>query len=80
MIRSDRRCCLQAAFELGFGAILGMCAVWDGAHGETARCIFLGVGSVLLLAWAAWNIAADSYFEGVLGPGYDRAIPATVPR
>lgn len=71
---------LQAAFEMGFGAILGMWAVWDGANGETARSIFLGVGSVLLLAWAAWNIAADSYFEGVLGPGYDRAIPATVPR
>jgi hypothetical protein len=71
---------LQAAFEFGLGAILAMIAVWEGTHEETARCIFLGVSSWLLFAWAAWNVTADSYFEGVLGPGYDRAIPATVPR
>ena len=71
---------LQAAFEFGLGSILAMFAVWDGAQGATARCIFLGVGSGLLFAWAAWNVAADGYFEGVLGPGYDRAIAAGVPR
>lgn len=71
---------LQAAFEFGLGAILGMFAAWDGAQGETARSIFLGVGSVLLFAWAAWNIAADAHFEQLLGPGYDRAIAAEVPR
>lgn len=71
---------LQAAFEFGLGAMLAMIAVWEGAHEETARCIFLGVSSGLLFAWAAWNVTADTYFEGVLGPGYDRAIPAAVPR
>jgi hypothetical protein len=71
---------LQAAFELGLGAILGMFAVWDGMHEETARCIFLGAGSAALFAWAAWNLTADAHFEGLLGPGYDRAISAQVPR
>jgi hypothetical protein len=71
---------LQAAFEFGIGSILGMFAIWDGAHGETARCIFLGVSSGILIAWALWNVSADSHFETILGPGYDRAIPASVPR
>lgn len=71
---------LQAAFEFGLGAILAMWAAWDGVQGATARCIFLGVGSGLLLGWAAWNISADAYFEGVLGRGYDLAIPAPVLR
>ena len=70
---------LQAAFELGLGAMLALFAAWDGVHGETARCIFLGTSSVLLLAWAAWNISADGHFKSVLGPDYDRAIPALVP-
>jgi|HubBroStandDraft_4_1064222.scaffolds.fasta_scaffold00005_107 hypothetical protein len=71
---------LQAAFEFGLGAMLAMFAAWDGVNGETARCIFLGTASVLLLAWAAWNVSADAHFEQLLGPGYDRAIPAPVPR
>jgi hypothetical protein len=81
-LRDPRRSALvlQAAFEMGFGAILGMIAAWDGMRNETARSIFLGVGSALLFAWALWNLAADDYFEGLLGPGYDRAIPAPVPR
>ena len=71
---------LQAAFELGLGAVLGMFAVWDGMHEETARCIFLGVASAVLFAWAGWNLAADAHFQHLLGPGYDRAIGAEVPR
>jgi hypothetical protein len=71
---------LQAAFEFGLGAVLGMYAVWDGMHEETARSVFLGVAAGVLIAWAIWNLAADEYFEGVLGPGYDLAIPALVPR
>ena len=71
---------LQAAFEIGTGALLGMFAVWDGTHGEAARCIILGVISAALFAWAAWNLSADSYFEGILGRGYDRSILAPVPR
>jgi hypothetical protein len=71
---------LQAAFELGLGAVLGMFAVWDGMHEETARCIFLGVASAALIAWAGWNLAADAHFQHLLGPGYDRAIAAEVPR
>jgi len=71
---------LQAAFEFGLGAMLAMFAAWDGVNGETARCIFLGTASMLLLAWAAWNVSADAHFEQLLGPGYDSAILATVPR
>ena len=71
---------LQAAFELGLGAVLGMFAVWDGMHEETARCIFLGVASAVLFAWAGWNLAADAHFQHLLGPDYDRAIGAGVPR
>jgi hypothetical protein len=71
---------LQAAFEFGLGTMLAMFAAWDGVNGETARCIFLGVCSGLLFAWAAWNVSADEYFENTLGPGYDRGIAAVVPR
>lgn len=71
---------LQAAFEFGLAAILGMFAVWDGSHDQVARSIFLGAASIGLFAWATWNLAADEYFAEVLGPGYDRAISAPVPR
>jgi hypothetical protein len=71
---------LQAAFEFGLAAILGMVAVWHGAQEETAQCIFFGAAGVALIAWAMWNLAADDYFAGVLGPQYDRAIPALVPQ
>jgi hypothetical protein len=71
---------LQAAFEFGLAAILAMFAVMEGADEETARCIFFGLTSAALFAWATWNLAADTYFVGVLGPAYDRAIQAPVPR
>lgn len=71
---------LQAAFELGLGAVLSMFAAWDGMHEETARSVFLGIAAAVLIAWAIWNISADAHFETVLGPGYDRAIAAEVPR
>ncbi len=71
---------LQAAFEFGLGAVLGMWAVWDGMHEETARSVFLGVAAGMLIAWALWNLSADEYFENTFGPGYDRAIAAAVPR
>jgi hypothetical protein len=71
---------LQAAFEFGLAAILGMFAVWDGAREETARCVFFGAVSLTLVAWAMWNLAADEYFVESLGPGYDRAITAALPR
>jgi hypothetical protein len=71
---------LQAAFEMGLGAILGTFAVWDGMREETARSVFLGIAASLLIAWAIWNLAADAHFEKVLGPGYDQAIVAEVPQ
>ena len=70
---------LQAAFELGLSALLGMFAVWDGMREETARSVFLGIAAGLLVAWAIWNLAADDHFEKILGPGYDHAIIAEVP-
>jgi hypothetical protein len=69
---------LQAAFELGLAAILGGMAVIDGAQ-ETARSVWWGLLAIALVGWALWNIAADSHFEKILGPGYDRAIPAEIP-
>jgi hypothetical protein len=64
----DRRALvLQAAFEFGLAAILAMFAVWEGANEETARCIFFGVASAGLFAWATWNVAADEYFVGAYG-------------
>lgn len=71
---------LQAAFEFGLAAILGMFAVWDGSHDQMARSVFLGAASISLFAWATWNLAADEYFVHILGTGYDRAISAQVPR
>jgi hypothetical protein len=77
----DRRALvLQAAFEFGLAAILAMFAVWEGANEETARCIFFGVASAGLFAWATWNIAADEYFAGTYGLDYDRGVPLAVPR
>jgi hypothetical protein len=70
---------LQAAFDLGLGAVLSMFAVWDGAHEETARSVLWGIAAGALIAWALWNLAAHTHFENVLGPGYDRAIMAEVP-
>ena len=69
---------LQAAFEFGLAAILGMMAAVEGDN--ASRAVFFGAVAVALGAWALWNISADEYFSGVLGPGYDRAILATVPR
>jgi hypothetical protein len=71
---------LQAAFEFGAGALLGMFAVGDGAREETARAIIFGVLSLALFAWAAWNLKADAHLEKVLGRGYDHAIAAEIPR
>ena len=71
---------LQAAFEFGLAAILAMFAVWEGANEETARCIFFGVASAGLFAWATWNLAADEYFADAYGLDYDRGVPLPVPR
>jgi hypothetical protein len=71
---------LQAAFELGLGLLLGMFAIVDGVREETARCACFGLAASFLFAWAIWNLAADKHFKNVLGSGYDRAIPAEIPR
>lgn len=71
---------LQAAFEFGLGLVLSMFAIVDGLRDETARSVCFGVAAGLLFGWALWNVAADKHFENVLGRGYDRAIPAAIPR
>jgi hypothetical protein len=71
---------LQAAFEFGLAAILAMFAVWEGANEETARCIFFGVASAGLFAWATWNVAADEYLAVAYGLDYDRGVPLPAPR
>ena len=69
----------QAAFDFGLAAIFGTIAAVSGSE-HVARAVFCGLVAAALVAWGVWNLSADDYFEGVLGPGYDRAIPAPVPR
>jgi hypothetical protein len=70
---------LEAAFDLGLAFILIMMAVADGAE-NTSRAVMLAAAALALVAWGVWNLAADEHFKNVLGPAYDRAIPAEIPR
>jgi hypothetical protein len=79
--RDPRRSALafEAAFDFGLAAIFGTMAAVDGNE-HIARAVFFGLVAAALVAWGVWNLSADDYFARVLGPGYDRAIPAPVPR
>jgi hypothetical protein len=70
---------LEATFDFGLAAILGMMAVSDGTE-NVSRAVFFAAVALALIAWAIWNLAADAHFKNVLGPTYDRAIPAEIPR
>jgi hypothetical protein len=70
---------LEAAFDFGLAVILGMMAASDGTE-NASRAAFFGVVALALVAWGFWNLAADTHFRNVLGPAYDRAIPAEIPR
>jgi len=70
---------LEAAFDFGLAAILGMMAVSDGTE-NASRAFFFAAVALLLVAWGLWNVTADSHFKNVLGPRYDLAIPAEIPR
>jgi uncharacterized membrane protein YiaA len=70
---------LEAAFDFGLATILGMMAVSDGSE-NASRAVFFAVVALALVAWGLWNLAADTHFKNVLGPAYDRAIPAEIPR
>jgi hypothetical protein len=70
---------LEAAFDFGLATILGMMAVSDGNE-NASRAVFFAAVALALVAWGLWNLAADDHFKNVLGPGYDRAIPAQIPR
>ncbi len=59
---------LQAAFEFGLGAMLGMFAVGT-ARTERRHAASSWVASVLLFAWAAWNVSADCVLRGCTGTG-----------
>lgn len=69
---------LEAAFDFGLATILGMMAA-DGSE-NASRAVFFAAIALALVAWGLWNIAADEHFKNVLGPAYDRAIPAEIPR
>jgi hypothetical protein len=69
----------EAAFDFGLATILGMMAVSDGNE-NASRAMFFAAVALALVAWGLWNLAADSHFKNVLGPAYDRAIPAEIPR
>ena len=70
---------LEAVFDFGLAAILGMMAASDGAENASRGGFFAAV-ALLLVAWGLWNVAADSHFKNALGPSYDLAIPAEIPR
>jgi TRAP-type C4-dicarboxylate transport system permease small subunit len=55
-----------------------MAAADSGEH--AARAVFFGLVAAALVVWGCWNLSADDYFQEILGTGYDRAIPAPVPR
>lgn len=69
----------EAAFDFGLASMLGIMAAADSGD-HTARAVFFGFVAAALFAWGCWNLSADRYFIDLLGPSYDRAIPATVPR
>jgi hypothetical protein len=70
---------LEAAFDFGLATILGMMAASDGTE-NASRAGFFAIVALALVAWGFWNLAADAHFKNVLGPAYDRAIPAEIPR
>jgi hypothetical protein len=70
---------VEAAFDFGLASILAMMAVSDGTE-NASRGIFFAAVALLLVAWGLWNTAADSHFKSLLGPTYDLAIPAEIPR
>jgi hypothetical protein len=80
-LRDPRRSALafEAAFDFGVAAIFGTMAAVDGNE-HVARAVFFGFIAAALVAWGVWNLSADDYFLDTLGPGYDRAILAPVPR
>ncbi len=72
---------LQAAFEFGLAVVLGLyVAASSDDPSEAARTAFFGLAAAALIAWALWNLAANEHFTSILGPGYDKAINAEVPR
>ena len=71
---------LQAAFEFGLGAMLACSRSGMECTSETARCIFLGVARGCSSPGRSGTSRLTTYFENMLGPGYDRAIVAAVPR
>jgi hypothetical protein len=75
---SNRRALeLQAAFEFGAAAIIGMIAVWDGANEQVPRAVFLGVLSASLILWALWNVRADAHLVSRYGMDYGTMLPTT---
>lgn len=72
---------LQAAFDIGLAAVLGLYGLAAGnEEGGAARAAFFALAALALVAWAIWNLSADEYLTQTLGPGYDKAINAEVPR
>jgi hypothetical protein len=70
---------VEAIFDFGLAAILGIMAASDSGE-NASRSAFFAVVPLALVAWGIWNIAADTYFKGVLGLTCDRAILAEIPR
>jgi hypothetical protein len=75
--RNRRALELQAAFEFGAAAIIGMIAVWDGANEQAQRAVILGVFSAGLILWALWNLRADAHLASRYGSDYGALLPAT---
>jgi hypothetical protein len=75
---SERRpLLLQAAFNFGLAILTGIISVDAGDATKTA---FWAMVTVALIAWAVWDIAADTDFAARFGPDYSAGVSAPVPQ
>jgi hypothetical protein len=74
----DRRpLALQAAFNFGLAILTGIISIDSTNATETA---LLAIITAALIAWAVWDLAADTDFATRFGADYSVGVPAMVPR
>lgn len=73
----DRRpLALQAAFNFGLAIVTGIVSIDSTNATETA---FWAMVTMALIAWAVWDLAADTDFAARFGADYSVGVPAMVP-
>jgi hypothetical protein len=74
----DRRpLALQAAFNLGLAILTGIISIDSTNATETALWAII---TAALIAWAVWDLAADTDFAARFGADYSVGVPAMVPQ